>query len=90
MQIDVCWIVRGAHNLLGWSHKRGAAVVAACKQQSFAYIGPVLAPKKVEVSFEDRPQADPGPQPAIIEQEGRPRGPEIGRASCRERVCLLV
>ena len=59
-----------SHGAIGWSHKRGAAVVAAGKQQSPAYIGPVLAPKKVEVSFEDCPQADTGLQSAIIEQEG--------------------
>jgi hypothetical protein len=73
MQIRL--IARGAHNGIGWSHKRGAAVVAAGDQQSRGDIGPVLAPEEVEVSFEDRPQADTGPQPAIIEQEGRARGP---------------
>jgi hypothetical protein len=73
MQIDVCWIARGANNLLRWSHKRGEAVVAAGEQQSLAYIGPVPAPKKVEVSFENRPQADTRLQPAIIEHEGPAR-----------------
>src|SRR5712692_8511077 len=60
---------------MGWSHKRGAAVVAAGGQQSRVDICPVLAPEEVEVSFEDRPQADTGPQPAIIEHEGRARSP---------------
>ena len=73
--MQIRWIARGAHNVIGWSHKRGAAVVAAGDQQSRRDIGPVLAPEEVEVSFEDRPQADTGPQPAIIEQEGRARGP---------------
>src|SRR5262249_57505061 len=60
---------------MGWGHKRGAAVVAAGNQQSGADVGPVLAPKKLGVSLEDRPQADTGSQPAIIEQEGRARDP---------------
>src|SRR5712691_7593287 len=74
-RMQIRWIARGAHSVMGWSHKRGAAVVAAGDHQSRVDIGPVLAPEQVEVSFEDRPQADTGPQPAIIEQEGRARGP---------------
>src|SRR5882724_13415592 len=69
------WIARGAHSVIGWSHKRGVAVVAAGDQQSRVDIGPVPAPEEVEVSVEDRPQAGPCPQPAIIEQEGLARGP---------------
>jgi hypothetical protein len=75
MPVDVCWIDRGAHNLMGRGHEREAAVVAPGKQQSLAYIDPVPAAKKVEVSFEDRPQADIGLQSAIIEQEGPARDP---------------
>src|SRR5262249_29838543 len=69
------WTARSTHRVIGWSHERGAALVAAGDQQSRVDIGPVLAPEEVEVSFEDRPQADTCPQPAIIEQEGRARGP---------------
>src|SRR6267154_1989810 len=74
-RIQVRWIARGAHSVIGWGHKRRAAVMAAGDQQSRGDIGPVLAPEEVEVSFEDRPQADTGPQPAIIKQQGRARGP---------------
>jgi hypothetical protein len=73
MQIRL--IARGAPSVIGWSHKRGAAVVAAGDQQSRGDIDPVFAPEQVEVSFEDCPQADTGPKPAIIEQEGCPRSP---------------
>src|SRR5215510_9477319 len=75
LQVDVCWIARRAHNVMGWSHKRGAAVVAAGNHQARTDIAPVLAPKKVGVSFEDRPQADTGPQPAVIGQQGGARDP---------------
>ena len=61
--------------MIGWSHKRGPTVIAAGDQQSRRDIGPVLAPEEVDVSLEDRPQADTGPQPAIIEHEGRARDP---------------
>src|SRR5258705_9295445 len=74
-RMQVHLIARGAQSVSGRSHKRGAAVVAAGDQQSRVDIGPVLAPEEVEISFEDRPQADTGPQPAIIEQEGRARSP---------------
>ena len=73
MQIRL--IARDARDVIGRCHKRGAAVAAAGDQQSRVDIGPVLAPEEVEVSFEDRPQTDTGPQPAIIEQEGRARRP---------------
>src|SRR6266511_4137037 len=46
MQIRL--IARGAHNVIGWSHKRGAAVVAAGDQQSRGDICPVLAPEEVD------------------------------------------
>src|SRR6516162_5843294 len=60
---------RAARGVIGWGHKRGAALVAPGEQQSGKDVGPVLAPKDVEVSFENRPQADTGPEPAIIEQQ---------------------
>src|SRR6266850_2106001 len=66
MQFAVGWTARN----FGWSHKRAAPVVAAGDQQSRMDISPVLAPKQVSVSFEDSPQADAGPQPAVIEHEG--------------------
>jgi hypothetical protein len=66
---------QAAHSLIGWSHKRPAAVVAASEQQSSIDVGPVFAPKEVKVSLEDRPQAETGPQPAIVQQEGRTRDP---------------
>src|SRR5260370_15022139 len=37
-------------------------------------MGAVLESEEVEISLEDHPQADTGPQPAIIEKEGRARG----------------
>jgi hypothetical protein len=61
--------------VIGWSHKRGPTVIAAGDQQSRRDIRPVLAPEEVEVSLEDRPQADTSAEPAIIEQEGRPCDP---------------
>ncbi len=56
MPSEICWIVRGAQGvMMGRRHKRRAAVVAAGKQQSRTQIGAVLAPKEVEISFENRP-----------------------------------
>src|SRR5262249_5476215 len=69
------WIVGGTHRVLGWGHKRGPAVIAAGDQQSRRDIVPVLMPEEVDVSLKDRPQADTGPEPAIIEHEGRARDP---------------
>src|SRR5258708_8848475 len=60
---------------MGWSYQRRTAVVGAGKQQSGPDIGLFLAPEKIGVSFEDRPQADTGAQPAIVEQEGFAREP---------------
>jgi hypothetical protein len=69
-------MARDAHREIGWSHKRGAALVAAGeKKPPRKNIGSVLAPKEVEVPFEDRPLAETGPERAIIEQEGPARGP---------------
>src|SRR6266404_2472327 len=73
--MQIRWIARGTHNVIGRSHKRGAAVVAAGDHQSRVDIGPILAPEQVEVPFEDRPQADTSPQHVIIEHEGRARSP---------------
>ena len=69
------WIVRGTCGLIGWSHKRGAALVAPDEQHSRKGVGLFFAPEEVDLSFEDRPQADTGPEPAIIEQEGPARNP---------------
>jgi hypothetical protein len=52
------------------SHKRGPTVIAAGDQQSRRDIRPVLAPEEVEVTLEDRPQADARGEPVIIEHEG--------------------
>src|SRR5580700_10219397 len=68
-------MARGTCGLIRWSHKRGAALVATDEQNSRKDVGPFFAPKEVDVSFEDRPQADTGPEPAIIEQEGPARNP---------------
>jgi hypothetical protein len=61
--------------VIGWGHKRGPAVIAAGDQQSRRDIGPVLTPEEVDVSLEDRPQADTRLETAIIEHEGRARDP---------------
>ena len=71
VQVVVRWIARGTHRVIGWSHKRGPTVIAAGDQQSRRDIGPVLAPEELDVTLEDRPQADARLEPAIIEQEGR-------------------
>jgi hypothetical protein len=61
--------------VIGWGHKRGPTVITAGDQQSRRDIGPVLTPEEVDVSLEDRPQADTRSEPAIIEHEGRARDP---------------
>jgi hypothetical protein len=71
VQVAVRSIARGTHGVIGWSYKRGAAVIAAGDQQSRRDIGPVLAPEELDVTLEYRPQADTRAKPAIIEQEGR-------------------
>src|SRR5580693_5523272 len=69
------WIARRTSGLIGWSHKPGAALVAPDEQHPRKDVGPFFAPKEVDASFEDRPQADTGAERAIIEQEGPARNP---------------
>jgi hypothetical protein len=57
--------------VIGWSHKRGPAVIAADDQQSRRDVGSVLTPEEVHISLEDRPQAYARPEPAVIEQQRR-------------------
>jgi hypothetical protein len=47
-----------SHGVIGWSHKHGPTVVAAGNQHPRRDIGSVLAPEKVDVSLENRPQAE--------------------------------
>jgi hypothetical protein len=80
--------------VIGWGHKRGPTVIAADDQQSRRDIGSVLAPEEVHISFEDRPQADARPEPAVIEQEGRARDPVCAddAVGCRQSPakCLAI
>src|SRR5258707_5624559 len=75
VQVAVRSIARGTDRVIGWSYKRGPAVIAAGDQQSRRDIGPVLAPEELDITLEDRPQTDTRAEPAIIEQEGRARDP---------------
>jgi hypothetical protein len=61
--------------VIGRGRKRGPAVIAAGYQQSRGDIGQVLTPEEVDVSLEDRPQADTLPERAIIKHEGHARDP---------------
>ena len=75
VQVAVRWIARGSHWVIGWSYESGPTVIAAGDQQSRRDIAPVPAPEEVDVSLENRPQADTRLEPAIIEHEGRARDP---------------
>src|SRR5260221_985135 len=85
VQVAVRSIARGTHGVIGWSHKRGPTVIAASDQQSRRDIGPLLAPEELDVTLEDRPQADTRAEPAIIEQEGRACDP-----GCADDALLAV
>ena len=75
MQSAVPRTERSAHGVLRRRHEGWAALAAAGEEQLRIGIGLVLAPKEVGVPLEDRPQADAGVEPVIIEHEGPARDP---------------
>ena len=85
MQCGVSRVAPIRETLDGRRHQGSAAVVAIGDHQARGDIGPVLAPKEVDIPFEYRPKADIRLETAIIEQEGRARD-----AVCTDNTLVAV
>src|SRR5438270_4615145 len=74
VQDDARRVLPSAEAPLGWRHQCRQDLIAAYDDKSCRDVARVVPPKERAVSFEEGPEAAPGSEPFIIEQERGSRG----------------